>query len=226
MLFMNISRKFGAVYQEEANGDAGSPAAVAPTGEQPAAQPAEVAEVPAVVPAKVDDPAAVDIKGEITAFMAEHNEENPAVCLAMNFLGDAGIGINDPAFLQAREGDFTLLKAMLAQKGLAGSDQMVAILEGAVQASIDEQIAFEEKTTATVTEIPGPDAPRRPGWKGRVSTHSKKTTTTINDMLQPGGLQAREVRNSSFTMQEQSETLLNRAKQLHYRWSRTQAASS
>lgn len=189
MLFMNISRKFGAVYQEEAGVEGDSPAAAATTGEQPAAQPAAVAEVPAVVPAKADEPASVDIKGEITAFMAEHNEENPAVILAMNFLGDAGIGINDPAFLQAREGDFTLLKAMLAQKGLAGSDQMVAILEGAVQASIAEQTAHEEKTTATVTEILGEQHEEILGWARENAEPEEKTA--INEMLEAGGLYAR-----------------------------------
>lgn len=195
MLFMNIARKFGAVYQEEAGSETGSPAAAAPATEAPA--PTEEAKPAPTEPTRIatDDkpeekPAdAGDVKASIAAFAAEYAADKPALGLALNFLGDAGIAPTDPAFQAAQSGDFTLLKAVLAQKGIAGTDQMVAILEKEVNASIEEQTAFEAKTTEMVNGILGEQSAEILDWARQNATPEEKTA--MNEMLAAGGFYAR-----------------------------------
>lgn len=189
MLFMNMARKFGAVYQEEASAEAGSPAAAAPAAATPEV-PAEAAKPAVEVPATPEVPA-VDAKASIAEFTAEYAADNPALGLALGFLGDAGIAPTDPAFVAAQGGDFTLLKAVLAQKGLAGSDQMVAILEGAVNESIASQEAHEAKTTEMVQGILGEQHEEILTWARENATDEEKTA--VNEMLAAGGFYARAV---------------------------------
>lgn len=185
MLFMNISRKFGSVFQEEAGSEAGSPAAAAPTGEPAAA--------PAAEPAKAEpaaaEPAVPEDNG-MGQYIEKHSADNPALGLALGFLRDAGISPTDPAFTMAEvDGDFTLLKAMLAQKALPGTDAMVAILEKTVadhQASIEEH---EAKTTELVGQVLGEQQEEILGWARENASEEEKTV--INDMFEAGGLYAR-----------------------------------
>lgn len=186
MLFMNMARKFGAVYQEEAGAETGSPAAAAPAV---AAEAAPEPTVPVVEDAAKpeDNPA----KASISEFAAEYAADNPALGLALGFLGDAGISPTDAAFVAAQGGDFSLLKAVLAQKGLAGTDQMVAILEGAVNDSIAAQEAHEAKTTEMVQEILGEQHEHILSWARENATEEEKTA--VNEMLSAGGFYARAV---------------------------------
>lgn len=130
-------------------------------------------------------------KESIASFAAEHAADNPALSLALGFLGDAGISAEDPAFSSAREGDFTLLKAVLAQKGLAGTDQMLAILEGAVTDSIKAQEEHEKATTEAVQSILGDEHEQILTWARENATDEEKDA--VNEMLQAGGLYARAV---------------------------------
>lgn len=190
MLFMNISRKFGAVYQEEAGAESGSPVAVAPVAPAaPAAPVAPVAPEAPVAPVVADKGEPVDAVAATEAFIAEYAQDNPALAVALGFLGKAGISPEDAAFKAAQGGDFALLKAMLAEKGLSGSDQMVAILEGAVTQSIEAQEAYEAQTTEMVQGILGEQHEEILGWARDNAEPAEKEA--INEMLAAGGLYAR-----------------------------------
>lgn len=187
MLFMNIARKFGNVFQEEAGTETGSPTTAAPTGEPAKTAVTEPAET--VVEEKT--PAAVEPEDNgMGQYIEQHSADNPALGLALTFLRDAGIAPTDPAFTMAEvDGDFTLLKAMLAQKALPGTDAMVAILEKAVsdhQASVEEH---EAKTTALVAEVLGEQQEAILGWARENASDEEKSV--INEMLEAGGLYAR-----------------------------------
>lgn len=185
MLFMNMARKFGAVYQEEAGAEAGSPVAAAPAASAPA--PVEAANpAPAEVPAVVEGG---DVKAAVAEIAAQYAEGKPALGLALGFLGDAGIAPTDAAFVAAQEGDFSLLKAVLAQKGLAGTDQMLAILESEVNSSIEAQTAFEAKTTEMVQGILGENHAEIMEWARANAEPEEKTA--MNEMLAAGGFYAR-----------------------------------
>ena len=187
MLFMNISRKFGSVFQEEAGAEAGSPAAAAPTVEAKPAAAAEPAK--AAVPAAEAEPAAVEDNG-MGAYIEQHSADNPALGLALGFLRDAGISPTDPAFTMAEvDGDFTLLKAMLAQKALPGTDAMLAILEKTVSDHQAELAAHEEKTTQLVAGVMGEQQEEILGWARENASEEEKSV--INDMFEAGGLYAR-----------------------------------
>lgn len=190
MLFMNIARKFGFVYQEEAGAEAGSPVAAAPAAAAPAeaAKPAPVEEGK---PAEAAAPeAAAPEDNGMGQYIEQHSADNPALSLALGFLRDAGIAPTDPAFTMAEvDGDFTLLKAMLAQKGLPGTDAMVAILEKSVA---DHQAALAEheaKTTELVGQILGEQQEEILGWARENASAEEKEV--INEMLEAGGLYAR-----------------------------------
>lgn len=187
MLFMNISRRFGTVYQEEASPEAGSPTPAAPVGDAPAAP----EKAPAVTPAEVPSagPEAPQDNG-MGQYIEQHSAANPALSLALGFLRDAGIAPTDPAFTLAEvDGDFTLLKAMLAQKGLPGTDAMVAILEKAVSDSKAEVDAHEAATAEMVGQVLGEQQDEILEWAR--GTASEEEKAAFNDMLAAGGVYAR-----------------------------------
>ncbi|CCI88879.2 head scaffolding protein [Yersinia phage phi80-18] len=186
MLFMNISRRFGAVYQEEQASEGGAPA-VAPTGDAvPAAEPAAVEPAKPVAPVTPSAEPSTPADNGMQQYIDEYSEGKPALSLALGFLRDAGISPTDDAFtLAERDGDFTLLKALLAQKGLAGTDQMVAILEGAVAEHQAEQAAHEEATTAIVEGVLGENKDVILNWARENALPEEKAA--MNDMLAAGG---------------------------------------
>lgn len=190
MLFMNISRRFGAVYQEEQASEGGT-AATAPTGTEPVAtEPTATEPVKPVAPVttSAEPEPSVEDNG-MQQYIDEYSEGKPALSLALSFLRDAGISPTDDAFtLAERDGDFTLLKAMLAQKGMPGTDQMVAILEGAVAEHQAEQEAHEEATTAIVEGVLGENKDVILDWARENALPEEKAA--MNDMLAAGGAYA------------------------------------
>src|SRR5690606_29641493 len=58
---------------------------------------------------------------------------DPGLDYALSFIARAGIDDQHPAFIAAANGDFGLLKATLAEKGLPGWEQAIALGEKAYQ---------------------------------------------------------------------------------------------
>lgn len=181
MLFMNIARKFGAVYQEEAGAEAGSPAATAPS--EPAAQATKEAPSEPAAPS-VPSTATVDYSGVIS----EYAEGKPALAVALGFLGECGIDHTGQAFELAKGGDFTLLEAELAKLGKAGTAEMVAILKQEVEANDKAAQEHAAKTEQTLTDILGENKDVILEWARSGATEQEKSA--INEMLDAGGFYA------------------------------------
>lgn len=182
MLFMNIARKFGSVYQEEAGAEAGSPAAAAPS--EPAAPAAPAATTATTEPAAPAAPATVDYSGVIS----EYAEGKPALAVALGFLGECGIDHTGQAFELAKGGDFTLLEAELAKLGKAGTAEMVAILKQEVEANDKAAQEHAAKTEQTLNDILGESKDVILEWARSGATEQEKSA--INEMLDAGGFYA------------------------------------
>ena len=181
MLFMNIARKFGSVYQEEAGAEAGSPAAAAPS--EPAAPAAPAAPATPAEPA-APSTATVDYSGVIS----EYAEGKPALAVALGFLGECGIDHTGQAFELAKGGDFTLLEAELAKLGKAGTAEMVAILKQEVEANDKAAQEHAAKTEQTLNDILGESKDVILEWARSGATEQEKSA--INEMLDAGGFYA------------------------------------
>lgn len=75
--------------------------------------------------------------------------------MALQFVGKAGITGDHPAMVAASKGDFTILKATLAQKGTPGWEQFVALGEAAYTRNQEAGIAKNAALTALVHEAAG-----------------------------------------------------------------------
>lgn len=210
MLFMNIARKFGSVYQEAAGAEAGSPAAAAPAGEpaaaaeatpgvEPGAEAAKPAPVTLGEPGKAEpgkeavpegaEPGAPDATG-MQEYIDKYSEEKPALGLALGFLRDAGVNVTDPAFQLAEvEGDFSLLEAVLATKDLPGKEHMLGILKQEVAAYQEKVEAFEAETTQLVQGILGEQHEEVLQWARETASDEEKEA--FNNLFDAGGVYAR-----------------------------------
>lgn len=184
MLFMNIARKFGAVYQEEAGTETGSPAATAPSEPAAPATPESPATPTTPAAPAVSAPGAVDYSGVIS----EYAEGKPALAVALGFLGECGIDHTGQAFELAKGGDFTLLEAELAKLGKAGTAEMVAILKQEVEANDKAAQEHAAKTEQTLEAILGESKDVILEWARNGATEQEKSA--INEMLDAGGFYA------------------------------------
>ncbi|URG13935.1 putative head scaffolding protein [Aeromonas phage AHPMCC7] len=129
-------------------------------------------------------------EGSIDSFIAHFEQSKPALSLALTFLKDAGITANDPAFKMAESSnDFTLLEAVLAQKGLPGTEQMVAILKAEAAANAAALEASQKETDELVQSILGEDTEAILDWA--VENATPDECKAIDDMLGAGGVYAR-----------------------------------
>lgn len=189
MLFMNIARRFGSVYQEEASGEGGSPVAVAPSEPAPVQEakpePAKAAPVePEAAPAAAEDATGLQ------EYIDKYSEEKPALGLALSFLRDAGINATDPAFQLAEvEGDFSLLETLLATKELPGKEHMLGILKQEVAAYQEKVEAFETETTELVQGILGEQHEEVLEWARTTASDEEKEA--FNNLFEAGGVYAR-----------------------------------
>lgn len=111
--------------------------------------------------------------------------------MALNFVGKAGISAVHPAMLAAKEGDFTILKATLAAKGVRGWEQFVALGEAAYSRTTAEA---EKKATAgreaVYKEAGGEENWNAiKAWAGTSATPEEKAE--INALLNQGGVAAK-----------------------------------
>jgi hypothetical protein len=111
--------------------------------------------------------------------------------MALDFAGKAGIGSTHPAMVAAQGGDFGILKATLAAKGVAGWEQFVALGEAAYARTSKDQAEKAAKDQAAVYELAGSkeDWQAVQKWAGENATPEEKAE--INALLNKGGIAAK-----------------------------------
>jgi hypothetical protein len=111
--------------------------------------------------------------------------------MALDFIGKAGISVEHPAMKAAQAGDFALLKATLAQKGIQGWEQFVALGEAAYTKVTAEQAAKEKASREAIIKEAGGEVEWQAiqKWAGANATPEEKAQ--INKMLGEGGVAAK-----------------------------------
>lgn len=178
MLIRNMLLKY--VYQSEAGEESqaagGVPAAEVETA---AAQPSPEAKPEAPVTTEAPTTGGWD------SVVSQYAEGKPALAVALGFLGTAGIDPAGQAFELAKGGDFSLLAAELAGKGLAGADHMLEILKAEVAANDQAAKDHAAATEATLDSVLGEDKDVVLEWaRGNAAEEEK---SAINEMLEAGG---------------------------------------
>lgn len=111
--------------------------------------------------------------------------------MALAFIGKAGISESHPAIVAATNGDFTILKATLAAKGVQGWEQFVALGEAAYTRRAAETAKTQEAVKAAVYK----EAGGKDEWEAVQKWASANATTEekaeINALLNKGGLAAK-----------------------------------
>lgn len=111
--------------------------------------------------------------------------------MALDFIGKAGLDSDHPAVKAAIEGDFTILKATLAAKGVAGWEQFVALGEAAYErASATAKAKSEAIRESVYKEAGGKDEwAAIQKWASDNATPEEKAE--VNALLNQGGLAAK-----------------------------------
>lgn len=102
---------------------------------------------PGVKPEPKDDASILDAAGFAPA------EGDPGLNYAMKFLAGNGFNADNPAVAAAFEGDFSLLKAELAQKGIAGWEQALGLAEQSYGRHVKSQEERADAVGAIVSEF-------------------------------------------------------------------------
>lgn len=141
---------------------------------------------PSPVQAKAPTPPAVEpqAKDEPGEEIAYEETGDPGLDYALSFIARAGIDAEHPALIAASNGDFGLLKATLAEKGVAGWEQAVALgekaLEG-IQAKQAETVKEIQSSVLQVAESLGVD------WEAAISyardNADEKEAATLNELF-------------------------------------------
>jgi hypothetical protein len=156
-----------------------------------AAADAEAIAAPAKATTKLDEPAAAAAPKEqpgdaeiLDKAGYAPAEGDPGLTYAMKFLASNGFNADNQAVEAAFDGDFSLLKAELAQKGIAGWEQALGLAEQSYERHVKANDAKAEEVGKTVTGIAesmGVD------WEQAVAHVSKTATpaekTAINSLL-------------------------------------------
>lgn len=179
-LMMAMGQLLGAVaYREEAGVEGeqggGAPAA-APA---PASTKLDTAAPPAAAPKEQPGDAEIlDKAGFAPA------EGDPGLTYAMKFLASNGFNADNPAVDAAFNGDFSLLKAELAQKGIQGWEQALGLAEQSYERHTKENDAKAEKVGKLVTDVAesmGVDWEQAVAHVGKSASAEEKTA--LNSLL-------------------------------------------
>lgn len=165
----------------EGEPDAAAPAAsvaVDETGATGKKVPAATPQAPVVAPAAKDDAAVLEGAGFAVV------ENDPGLNYAMKFLAGNGFDAANPAVAAAFDGDFSLLKAELAQKGIAGWEQALGLAEQSYERHVKSNEAKAAEVGTIVTDLA---AAQGVDWEQAVahvaSTASPAERTAINGLL-------------------------------------------
>jgi len=126
---------------------------------------------------------------------------------ALNFVGKLGYGDTHPAIQAAQKGDFSLIRAELATKGVAGSDAVLALAEQAYTRFAAEDAKKSEELAGFAAQAAGSAenwAVVR-AWAAQEATPQEKAQ--VNAALAQGGLVAQGVISQLVNLYQQKHTL-------------------
>ncbi len=126
---------------------------------------------------------------------------------ALNFVGKLGYGDTHPAIQAAQKGDFSLIRAELATKGVAGSDAVLALAEQAYTRFAAEDAKKSEELAGFAAQAAGSAenwAVVR-AWAAQEATPQEKAQ--VNAALSQGGLVAQGVISQLVNLYQQKHTL-------------------
>lgn len=124
--------------------------------DQPAAP--EVDSTAPAAPAATNPPAAPATPEPTKAASPDESIEyestgDPGLDYALGFIAKAGIDAEHPALVAASEGDFGLLEALLAEKGIAGWEQAIALGKRAHQSILAKQEETVKQVQEAVSQV-------------------------------------------------------------------------
>ena len=126
---------------------------------------------------------------------------------ALNFVGKLGYGDTHPAIVAAQAGDFALLRADLATKGVAGSDAVLALAEQAYTRYAAEDAKKSEQLSGFAAQAAG--SPENwavvRAWAAAEATPQEKAQ--VNAAISQGGLVAQGVISQLVSLYQQKHTL-------------------
>ena len=185
--------------------------APAPTPGQPPAPAPAPATPPAPAPAPavlLDDTAEPATPNPDTTNEFTYDPTGDAgLDYALNFVGKLGYGDTHPAIIAAQKGDFSLIRAELATKGVAGSDAVLALAEQAYTRFAAEDAKKSEELAGFAAQAAGSAenwAVVR-AWAAQEATPQEKAQ--VNAALSQGGLVAQGVINQLVALYQQKHTL-------------------
>ena len=189
----------------------GAPAAAAPAAPAAGQAPAGVATPAQPVPGVLlGDPAAATPPApnpDTSNEFAYDSTGDAGLDYALNFVGKLGYGDTHPAMLAAQTGDFSLIRAELATKGVAGSDAVLALAEQAYT-------RFAAEDAKKATELSGFAAQAAGSaenwavvrtWAAAEATPQEKAQ--VNAAIAQGGLVAQGVIAQLVNLYQQKHTL-------------------
>lgn len=111
--------------------------------------------------------------------------------MALEFVGKAGLHGNHPAMQAAANGDFSILKATLAQKGVAGWEQMVALGEAAYGRTKEADAAKATALQELVHNVAGGKEEWTAVQQWAKANATQEERDSINALLNQGGVAAK-----------------------------------
>lgn len=142
---------------------------------------------PAPVVPKADTPAVVADDAVVTY----EPTGDVGLDMALAFVGKAGINQDHPAMQAATNGDFSILKATLAAKGVAGWEQFIALGEAAYARTTADNEKKAAASREAIYKIAGGEENWNAvkTWAGANATPEEKAE--VNALLNQGGLAAK-----------------------------------
>ena len=191
----------GAPAASPAAAPAAPPAGQAPAGEATPAKPADGV--------LLSDPAATQPtpNPDTSQEFAYDSTGDAGLDYALNFVGKLGYGDTHPAIIAAQKGDFSLIRAELATKGVAGSDAVLALAEQAYTRFAAEDAKKAEELAGFAAQAAGSAenwAVVR-AWAAQEATPQEKAQ--VNAALSQGGLVAHGVISQLVALYQQKHTL-------------------
>lgn len=147
-----------------------------------------IGETPEAKPA----PAAPTATPENTSEVFEYTPTGDVgLDMALAFVGKAGISSDHPGMIAAEAGDFSILKAALAAKGVQGWEQFVALGEQAVSKRLAAEAATKDNVKKMVVELAGGEQEWAAVQKWAAANATPEEKAEINGLLNKGGLAAK-----------------------------------
>lgn len=131
---------------------------------------------------------------------------------ALKFVGDLGYGPGHPAIQAAEKGDFALIRADLARKGVQGAEAVIALAENAYKNHEAKTAENQTKLQAVAEEAAG--GPENWNlvrtWASANATPEEKAA--VNSALAQGGFVAKAVVQELVSLYQGSNTLPQEAR--------------